>query len=157
MTICDLVWNEYSQLFNAYEKYNDHSLTLKGWSVTVALAAIVAVYIERVGAYGKVVLWIAALSAVPFWMLDALWKGYQKAYLERLAFLESIEFHGVAGNCTVPSVHKLGIIIDWKSGFDSLNWISIVRDTAFPHLFVLVLGIVLAFHFSPKAMGQNKV
>ncbi|MEM8538310.1 MAG: hypothetical protein AAGF56_10670, partial [Pseudomonadota bacterium] len=89
--ICDLIWNEYEFLLNTYEGFNGLSFTLKGWSITVALAAILAVYSEKLGAQGKVVLWSAALCALPFWGLDALWKLYQQAYLGRIKDLETIK------------------------------------------------------------------
>lgn len=86
--ICELVWNEYEFLLNTYEGFNEFSFTLKGWSVTVALAAIFAVYSENLGAQGRVLLWSAALCALPFWVLDAIWKIYQQAYLARIDYLE---------------------------------------------------------------------
>lgn len=146
--ICDLVWNEYELLLNTYEGFNTFSFTLKGWSVTVALAAIFAVYSEKLGAKGKVLLWSAALCALPFWGLDGLWKLYQEAYLDRITYLEGIP------DCSVAGPHSYGVIRGWKVAFEEIKfspfkWGSAALRTAFPHVFVLALGVLLAVRFPP--------
>lgn len=146
MSVCDLIWNEYQMLIGVYEDFNGHFLLLKGWSVTIALAAIFAVYTEKLGAVGKTVLWVAALSALPFWALDVTWKAYQLSYLERLKYLETIS------DCMSRSEHAFGIVTSWQVAFGDftiLNWIKIVGLSAFPHVFVLLIGIALAVRFPP--------
>lgn len=148
METCQLIWNEYELVYGAYEEFNAHCLTLKGWSVSAALAAIIAVYSEKLGASGKVVLWIAALSSIPFWVLDSIWKSYQSAYLDRLKFLEGL------GDCKTIQSHGLGIIKTWQSthdGFDLIDWIEFAINSAFPHAFVLIVGVILIWKFPPKS------
>ncbi|WP_107498545.1 hypothetical protein [Thalassobius sp. I31.1] len=147
LSVCDLVWNEYQLLYAVYEDFNGHFLTLKGWSVTIALAAIIAVYTEKLGAAGKTVLWIAALSALPFWSLDAMWKAYQFSYINRLLELEAIT------DCMTRTEHAYGIVSSWGEAFRGISlseWVRIVRLSAFPHVFVLLIGITLAVRFPPQ-------
>lgn len=146
--ICGLVWNEYEFLLNTYEGFNSFSFTLKGWSVTAALAAIFAVYFEKLGAQGKVLLWSAAACALFFWGLDGLWKLYQDAYIARIEDLEGI------ADCTKAEAHRYNINQSWENEFEKLKrspseWASAGLRTAFPHAFVLALGVLLAVRFPP--------
>lgn len=146
--ICGLVWNEYEFLFNTYEGFNSFSFTLNGWSVTVALAAIFAVYFEKLGAQGKVLLWSAALCALFFWGLDGLWKLYQDAYIARIEDLEGI------ADCTKVEAHSYSVYQSWKTAFAELKcspiaWAYAALRTLFPHAFVLALGVFLAVRFPP--------
>ncbi len=146
--ICGLVWNEYEFLLNTYEGFNTFSFTLKGWSVTAALAAIFAVYFEKLEAQGKVLLWSAALCALFFWGLDGLWKLYQDAYIPRIEYLESIL------DCSKEKSHNYSVNQSWVKEFKLLklspyDWVSAGLRTAFPHAFVLALGVLLAVRFPP--------
>lgn len=153
VNICQLVSDEYSLLMTTYEGFNDLSFTLKGWSVTVSLAAIFAVYSEKLGAQGKVLLWSAALSSLPFWALDALWKLYQQAYVARIEYLERIP------NCFAAEPHNFKIYESWGAEFKRMKfslseWICAIGRTAFPHVGVLLIGVILALKFPPK-QGAN--
>ena len=154
MDICQLIWNEYELVYGVYEDFNGHFLTLKGWSVSASLAAIIVVYSERLGAPGKVILWIAALSAIPFWILDTIWKSYQSAYLQRLTDLEQL------GDCTSLQTHVLNSVGTWKTahqGFGIFDWLMFAVNSAFPHAFVLLVGVVVVLKFPPKSVldGQT--
>lgn len=153
MDTCQLFWNEYKLIYVAYEGFNSHFLTLKGWSVSVALAAIIAVYSEKIGTSGKVILWVAALSSLPFWVLDTIWKSYQSAYLDRLKFLEGL------GDCKILQAHELGMITGWQKeheGFDLMQWVEFAYNSGFPHAFVLIAGLVLILRFPPQTTHQDK-
>ncbi len=153
MDVCKSIWAEYVLIYAAYEDFNGHFLTLKGWSVSVSLAAIIAVYSKKLGSSGKVVLWIAALSSIPFWILDTLWKSYQKAYLARLIDLEAIE------NCAAVNSHKLGFIAAWDKAwkeFGMCDWAGCIANSAFPHAFVLLIGVFLVLKFPPQQSRETK-
>lgn len=144
---CELIWNEYELLYLTYESFNQQSLTLKGWSVTVGLAAILAVYSEKAGRFGRVAIVTAALSAVPFWIVDAFWKSYQTAFLGRLRRLESIT------DCSETTRHSLGIVSDWNAAHAWFDWILMLYmpNVALPHVFVLAFGLYLAWRHPPKS------
>lgn len=143
--VCASVWQEYEFLLATYEGFNDFSFILKGWSVTIALAAILAVYSEQLGVQGKVLLWSAAFCALAFWGLDILWKLYQEGYVGRILVLEEIPDCAAA-----PQPHSFGIYTGWRDHFQKeiraspTEWFKAAYKTAFPHLFVLLLGVILA-------------
>lgn len=149
---CDFLWNEYELLYNTYESFNEQSLTLKSWSVTVGLAAIIAVYAEKVTLSGRVAILIAAFSAIPFWITDAFWKSYQNGYVARLQALELIK------DCTNIPDYKLGIVTDWQLSYDWFDWLSVLYwpSVALPHVFVLLAGLYLAWKHPPAAAGGQK-
>ena len=142
---CEFAWNEYQLLYSTYESFNTQSLTLKGWSVTVGLAAIIAVYSDRVGRFGRVAIVAAALSAIPFWIVDAFWKSYQTAFLGRLEFLETVQ------NCKDES-YRFGIVTDWSASHGMFDWLGFLYmpNVALPHAFVLFFGLYLAWKHPPK-------
>ncbi|SFA49810.1 hypothetical protein SAMN04487972_10713 [Paracoccus halophilus] len=153
MDMCQLYWNEYNLIYGAYEDFNGHFITLKSWSVSVALAAIIAVYSEKLGASGRVILWVAALAAIPFWVLDTIWKSYQSAYLDRLRTLEGF------GNCKNLEGYALGSISSWQDAhneFGLLDWLGFAINSAFPHAFVLIVGLILVWRFPPRAIHKDK-
>lgn len=144
---CELVWNEYELLYSTYERFNQQSLTLKGWSVTVGLAAIIAVYSEKVGQFGRVAVVAAALSAIPFWVIDSFWKSYQTAFLSRLDYLEGIQ------DCSRIASHSFGIVSDWQLSHEWFSWIGMLYmpNVALPHAFVLLFGLYLAWRYPPNS------
>ncbi|MCO4826450.1 MAG: hypothetical protein KC451_16510 [Amylibacter sp.] len=144
---CELIWKEYELLYSTYESFNQQSLTLKSWSVTVGLAAIIAVYSDKVGRFGRVAIISAALSAIPFWIVDAFWKSYQTAFLGRLEFLEGIQ------NCSETASHSFGIVSDWDHSHEWFDWIGMLYmpNVALPHAFVLLFGLYLAWKHPPKS------
>lgn len=144
---CELIWNEYELLYETYEGFNQQSLTLKSWSVTVGFAAILAVYSEKINRFGHVAIIAAALSALPFWIVDAFWKSYQAAFLGRIEALESIQ------NCETLTSHSLGIISDWQSSHNWYDWVTFLYmpNVALPHAFVLFFGLYLAWKHPPSS------
>lgn len=143
---CELVWKEYELLYSTYESLGQQALTLKGWSVTVGLAAIITVYSSKASRAGRVAVIAAALSAIPFWIIDAFWKSYQMAYLGRLGFLESVT------NCSELDSHSPGIVSGWRLDHQWFDWLTVLHmpNVALPHVFVLCLGLYLAWRHPPN-------
>ncbi|MBL3553168.1 hypothetical protein [Rhodovulum sulfidophilum] len=146
---CEIIWNEYNLLYSTYESFNQQSLTLKGWSVTVGMAAIIAVYSDKVGRFGRVAIVAAALSAIPFWIVDSFWKSYQVAFLNRLEGLENIQ------NCSEILNHSFGIVSGWKNAHSSFDWVGMLYmpNVALPHAFVFFLGLYLAWRHPPNPIS----
>src|ERR1043166_1080450 len=70
-TQANLLKDEYVMLQNLYEDFDSKGLTIKGWSITVALATIgTAVLANR-----NDLLLVAFVSAIMFWYLEAYWRG----------------------------------------------------------------------------------
>ena len=144
--MCDQLWSEYEMLFGVYEAYNDQSLVLKGWSVTLSLAAIAAAYSEKVGTQGRMVVWMSAAAAGVFWLLDAFWKSYQLVYLQ---MLEGSEQNWA---CTAGMDGPM-IIQQWEAVYRSWHFLTVLHypSVFLPHVFVVVLGIGLALFYPPRS------
>lgn len=84
----EFLWKEYNLIYGIYEGYGGQLIELKGWSVTVGLAALLAAYSKPVSKNGRIAVLIAALSANPFWLTETLWKQFQNANLSRLKEIE---------------------------------------------------------------------
>ena len=143
---CEISWAEYQLLFETYESFNQQTLTIKGWSVTIGLAAIIAIYSQQIGRLGKAALWIASLSAIPFWWMDAYWKSFQNAYLRALKKLE------VEPSCDAVNEPTLSLIGLWEQEYGSLDFIGLLYlpSVALPHVIILAVGIYLILRHPPN-------
>jgi hypothetical protein len=82
-TKISLLGNEYSLLQQFYEDFDKRILGIKGWSATIAIAAIGG------GFYQTRLLWLfAAGASLVFWLLETIWKGFQYCYSPRIELLE---------------------------------------------------------------------
>jgi hypothetical protein len=77
--------DEYFHLQNSVEKYDQHILTVKQWSVTVSIASISTGFAQ----HNRWIVLIGALSAGMFWLIDGLWKQFQNAHYYRLRNIEA--------------------------------------------------------------------
>lgn len=161
----ELLKLEYELAYTAYESFNDQLLAIKGWSVTIGLAGILASYSESLKGNGRVAVLAASASVIPFWVMDAQWKSYQTAYADIIGVFESGE-NWIAESPQLPS-----LFMDWKMAHNSGQWFAgsswkwlaetnwswvshlYLPNVALPHVFILALGMYLAFHRPPK--GRN--
>src|SRR5262245_49237277 len=67
---------EYYALFDAISNYDGRLLIVKGWSVTLSLAALGLAFQQRHYA----LFLLAAVTGAAFWLLDGLMKGFQYRY-----------------------------------------------------------------------------
>jgi hypothetical protein len=75
--------DEYLFLEKSYEDFDARLMTIKGWSATVAVAAI------GLGFYQSPYLWLfAAGASLIFCILEATWKVFQYNYRGRIEALE---------------------------------------------------------------------
>jgi hypothetical protein len=75
---------EYYAVLNVVSSYDGWLLIVKGWSVTLSLAALGLGFQQ--GHYALFAL--AALTGAAFWFLDGLMKGYQFRYYVRMREIE---------------------------------------------------------------------
>ncbi len=81
----DLLKDEYIMLQHFYEDIDSKGLTIKGWSITVALATIGAGVVYR-----KEVLLVGVLAALVFWYLEAHWRGLSHFFSQRIKAIELV-------------------------------------------------------------------
>lgn len=136
-TKLSLLKDEYSMLQEFYEDFDKRILGIKGWSATIAIAAIGG------GFYQTRLLWIfAAAASLVFWVLESVWKGFQYCYSPRIAQLEAAfrqdKFDDVA---------PLQISSSWytafqKKGFQLFTTFR-MGIVCFPHVVTFVVGVLL--------------
>jgi hypothetical protein len=75
---------EYYALVGAVSEYDGRLMVIKGWSVTLSLAALgLGFQQQHYALFG-----LAAATALAFWFLDVLMKGYQMRYYARMRDIE---------------------------------------------------------------------
>lgn len=75
---------EYYAILDVVSSYDGWLLIVKGWSVTLSLAALGLGFQQRHYALFA----LAAVTGVTFWYLDGLMKGYQYRYYVRMREIE---------------------------------------------------------------------
>ena len=81
---------EYYVLFDTVNEFDRRLITVKGWSVTLSLAAMAGAF----QFHHKGMLLVAILSSVGFWILDGLMKRYQSRYYVRMREIEVLAARG---------------------------------------------------------------
>lgn len=132
-----LLKDEYVLLQNFYEEFDRRLLTIKGWSVTVALGAI------GVGFYQSEYLWLFAVGAsIAFWLLEALWKSFQYMHAQRIAVLEKAFSKGEFENIKPLQIYNSWFEVQDKYGLRIWRHFG-MGIVALPHLLTFVIGILL--------------
>lgn len=80
----ELIKVEYIKLHELISLFDEKLLKIKGWSITVSSASIGAAFISKI----PLLLLLASFSAIVFWYIEYLWKGYQKPYYFRMLEIE---------------------------------------------------------------------
>lgn len=146
----EFLWKEYNLVYGIYEGYGGQLIELKGWSVTVGLAALLAAYSKPVSKNGRIAVLIAALSAIPFWLTETLWRQFQNANLSRLEKIEECAA-GLVKGCS-----PLQSITFWQSEYQAekyVGWFKVAFDphVLMPHAFLFALGLLLFFKWPPRS------
>ena len=81
----ELLKDEYIMLQQFYEEIDSKGLTIKGWSITVALATIGTGILYR-----REILLVGFLSALVFWYLEAHWRGLSHFFSTRIKEIETV-------------------------------------------------------------------
>lgn len=136
---------EYLHLQKVIEDFDSRAISIKAWSITFSLAAIGGAFVSD--AY--LVFFIAALSALMFWILEAVWKSFQTGYYERSEAIERY-FNG-NGTLTAPFQIGTAWFRHWNAG-GNRQWLKIMLwpHVALPHAVVAVIGGLL---FALSALG----
>lgn len=131
---------EYYHLQKTIEDFDGRALTIKAWSVTFGLAALVGAFASK----GQLVFLIAAAGGLLFWLLESFWKVFQLGYYERV---DQIEAH-FRGERTLEAAHQISAT--WQDWWGAQSWWLLVRTAlavhvALPHAFVALAGVLAYF------------
>lgn len=132
---------EYFFLQKTYEDFDSKSITIKTWSISGSLVLIGAGFSEK----GSAELFcIGATASLFFWIIEAYWKGFQYAFLERIIKIE-VYFTTIEKSFLPP----LQISTDWKHNWRTVGrrrvWMKIIwwPTVMLPHLVLFIGGITL--------------
>lgn len=150
---------EYYALVDAVSDYDGRLMIIKGWSVTLSLAALGLGFQQQHYALFA----LAAATALAFWFLDVLMKGYQMRYYGRMRDIEVAAYHvnavelGELGLVSAPRIDMSweyrGQGQDWRTDVPKrrdaeeirrlLRLPYVVPQVLLPHAVAVVLGVSL--------------
>ncbi len=135
----DTALKEYFWIEDQIDRFDERSLKIKAWSVTVSVAAIGAAI-----SYKQPLLFLlASLSALVFWYLEAIWKYFQEALGARVAYLEAF-LNGNEVSYTGPGINQaFQHHFTWSVEKTKFPRIFRLRNVNLPHSIVVISGIAL--------------
>ena len=129
--------DEYLQLQRSIEEFDGRALTIKAWSVTFSMVALVGSFATHAPAG----LLIAAFGSCLFWWIECMWKSFQYAFYERINLIEDY----FAGKAERPVPLQIGRA--WYERWSSLGGKKMCRilmwpRVALPHAAVALVGFI---------------
>jgi hypothetical protein len=135
----DLLKDEYIMLQHFYEEIDSKGLTIKGWSITVALATIGTGVLYR-----REILLVGFLSALVFWYLEAHWRGLSHFFSTRIKDIEAA-FRADTWTQQVP----LQVYDTWGKEYqrtkDQTLRYMLKQSSFLPHAVIAVVCLLLYF------------
>jgi len=129
---------EYFHLQQVIREFGGRSLTIKSWSVTFCMAALVGAFT----AHTSIAFLVSALGAFVFWFIEGQWKTFQYAYYARNGEIERY-FRGEK-ELTCAFQVSTSWTKRWKSyGLRGLASALAVPHVGMPHIIFCVLGLAL--------------
>jgi hypothetical protein len=131
---------EYYQAQSAMDSFDNRSFQIKSWSITVGAAAAGAAVTQ--GAPDLYAL--AAIAALAFWIIDALWKSFQVIWQKRGVELEDLLNGAELRTYTGPRIHQT-----FRREFKVLwSWLRIIpclfrANVMLPHMPLALLFVGL--------------
>lgn len=133
----DIVKDEYIMLQGFYEDIDERCITIKGWSITVGLAALGGGFV-----YDEFLFLGALLSGLLFWYLEGYYRGLSYYFSKRI---QEIEKH--LREDEIEELVPLQVYHSWGRNFEksgSQTWRYMrKRLNLLPHLFIAAAGIGL--------------
>jgi uncharacterized membrane protein len=147
---------EYYSLFDAVNRFDERVIVVKGWSVTLSLAALAWGF--QFAHFGLFL--VACISGVGFWIVDAQMKRHYMRYYARMREIEVF----CAGQTASPtSLSTPQIDWSWERAlhyfrgsrpstpawypdahrYDSYRWSWVFGHVCLPHVISAVAGLVL--------------
>jgi len=120
----DALRTEYYEVYKTVNGYDKNLLTVKGWGVTLALAALAWGFKDS--HFGMFL--IAALSGLTFWLIEGTMKRHQMRYYLRMREIEILFYDRATGQkekeASSPRI---------DSSWSHAGWLYTGKDTAAYH------------------------
>jgi hypothetical protein len=134
----ELLKSEYLHLHKVIVDFDGRAITIKAWSVSFSLVALVGAFTLHAAA----ALLISSFSAALFWLIEGYWKTFQYAHYERMRVIENY-FRGER-KALVPLQINASWIKQWRAdGAKRLAQVMAWPYVALPHALVVILGVAL--------------
>lgn len=160
----DYLAQEYLFLQKTIEEFDARALTIKAWSVTFSAAGLGLAYQQ----HNKVLLLVAAGSALAFWIVDAVWKYHQRAFYPRCFMIERwFAARAAEDGGAEPAAAPFQVNTYWQSEFGrgfldriqtretTSRWkayaIPFFVGVMMPHVVVFAAGVALYVLLPPHA------
>ena len=131
-----LLKDEYLHVQSVIHDFDGRALTIKGWSVTFSLVALVGASFSHTA----VALLVSSCSACLFWLIDGRWKTFQYAPYDRAGKIERY----FAGEIKQLLPLQIGVswYKTWKAGGSRrLLRIMVRPNVCLPHVLICVAGL----------------
>jgi len=129
-----LLKDEYFHIQKEIEGYDQKSLSVKAWSVTVGITGIASAFHQGVPA----LLLVAAVASLLFWTIEVYWKVFQNSFYPRV---RRIEKYFRTGN---GAIAPLQMTKSWYGAFEKIKADrSYLKIAFYPHVFLPHLLVVL--------------
>jgi hypothetical protein len=154
----DALLKEYYEIYKTVNEFDKNLLTVKGWGVTLALAALAWGFKD--GHFGLFL--VAMLSGLSFWLVEFTMKRHQMRYYFRMREIEVLRYNQVADEkareASSPRIDsswsQAGWLYTGKGSKDyyptiypgprkSYQWALFFPHVAFPHAVSVLAGMVL--------------
>lgn len=140
-----LLKDEYLHIQTVTQDFDGRAVTIKGWSVTFSLVALVGAFVSHAPA----ALLVGSFSACLFWLIEGLWKAVQYAYYDRAGKIERYFA------CELKEIIPLQVGASWykrwkAGGIRRLLRIMFRPNVALPHVLVFLAGLLLYVLFRMK-------
>jgi hypothetical protein len=135
-----LLVQEYMQLQRTVEDFDARALTIKAWSVTFSAAGLALAYDK----HNPQILLVASLSALVFWLTEAVWKIHQRAFYARIEAIEDYFNSGGMG-VTPPLQIRRSWFASYRGPHSGVRWLRVPfhLGVALPHLVIVAAGLLL--------------
>ena len=96
----DFLRQEYFQLQQTVESFDQRALTIKAWSVTFSMAGVATAFTN----HNSSLLLVAAIASLLFWLIEGHWKLFQQAYYPRIREIEALMAGEQVAHPTTPFI-----------------------------------------------------
>lgn len=133
--------DEYLQIEQLILNFDERAITIKAWSVTLSMAGLGAGFLKD----SHILLLLAGLSSIIFWIIEGFWKEFQYAHYERCG---EIEEYFAGKRKKREALAPLQIAKYWlesfKKGGTKRFWMLMcLPHVALPHIVIAGVGIIL--------------
>jgi hypothetical protein len=120
----DELLREYYEVFQSVNEFDKRLLTVKGWGVTLSLAALAWGF--QYAHYGLFL--VAALSGFAFWLIEGVMKRHQMRYYLRMREIEVLQYkHAPSENARALTSPRI------DSSWSHAGWLYSGKDKEFSY------------------------